>query len=1563
MKGYFCEKLKNIKNKQILIEIENMKKFSQYNVVIEDNRIPVLYDTGEKLSQGLDEHITFTTQQKASFEKIKSNRQGLQNPNQDYYLNVQRLLALVNYFAQKNLLSNLSYSQLIEWNNDFHQLAILEMQNQGHNNFTINDNQVKFLETRNNKSYYLVSIPYDEKIYNEAGKVLFDTYKDLSKIYKEKIDDIMDIGRIQNGFMFALNTNEISPQYIATLSNNLKNVGLDSSEITFEKTEEEVEEFSNNKELVVRLENNDLIIGFSDKEIYKYYFEKIKEYIYKNNGLKFSRTREIEIKLEYYAQRSLTGSIERDLDELMVFLKLIINLSKENKIDSTEVEKITLDVINKRIKLISDKLQNEQSSFSGGEDPFIWNNISSTSEDGFLVQVVANPNSNQFQRDDLSANIKYIFINFGDPHPDFYKEYTGSGRFGYELKGDYDQFIQLASSLEYMKYDASNLKKLIAELVNSGIMKSELKPFKQYDGFEKRKEDGSLDLDENGFIQYDKEEFRKNLDFYSNKLGEGRELYDKQKDGIEALYSSKSFILGDEVGVGKTVQCVSAADMRLKEADKKLEAEGKKARGLIITVNGVVPQYISEIKRFTDYMEVGEVGEEDKAHYETARMDVSTDPNANTRWTVVSYSSFHNTHIKTEEEHRNSYIKFIHAIRQLEKLGEKEKAKEFKEYLLKEMEINYTYNIVNHEKGASNVERIILSDIIFKLENTVEEEEGGEVNIIDHTDDIKSIIPNIDETQEKEIDKAFNKVEQSKDNIIDFKIKVLEIFRKNSRSHVTLKRNLEENVKDKFKTLTNPKKEINMNTFNAMYGRVSVNSKKTCDVFVEDIERSGYTVCIFDELHNAKTLDGLTNNNIIKATKDIPYKWGATSTVISNKPIDGLGQLKVIGHPVGKMNENQYIANYVGPNITTSEGAGSEEDQWERITKAMDLMKMLNRTGTYMRRSKEQVRPDMKELKIIKNIAREIPEVAHDLASSYRDDYENKELPIVIMTSNRRAYANIKAPKTANDVISSLMEGENQIIVFTSFNDAGFAIKESIEEYVEIQKEDFGNRDITCDFYYSGVEKKQREEMINDFKIGNLNVLILSTKAGGTGLDLPNTAKRVFVNDFGWSPGEAEQLEGRAYRISNEQDVETFYTVLKDHKDTESILDSLYFEYVTAKREIANTIKNQREELLDISSNPSSKESIERENEIKEKIRKQMKMQDELDERMREAKLRFNLINGLPSDNHEEYEGYYLELDNADLQTRMLGLPDRDQKIHTYNLCKEFGATSDEVKQWLFKPDQERLEDPKYISYKGQVFLKTYNVGDKHALKEYVGLSPDEKNKLVMMPRTFADKYFLTKTPQKKKIMLATNNMKIRRQAITLYESLSKRLRGNRLLDTEGKSNMMSLFANYFIELDDSGRNSLSRLKPSILEKVLKLPKNIRTKYLESSSDQKKQILEDHEDLADELKRDLEKEIIKARNVFSEDWVPDESDKKPIQKEVKKIDKPKPKIDLPSLDTKAKPKSKIDLPSLDTKAKPKPKIDKPKIDLPDLGLGSKKEPKKVNKQKPSIDLSNLGFGV
>jgi SNF2 family DNA or RNA helicase/uncharacterized Zn finger protein len=112
-------------------------------------------------------------------------------------------------------------------------------------------------------------------------------------------------------------------------------------------------------------------------------------------------------------------------------------------------------------------------------------------------------------------------------------------------------------------------------------------------------------------------------------------------------------------------------------------------------------------------------------------------------------------------------------------------------------------------------------------------------------------------------------------------------------------------------------------------------------------------------------------------------------------------------------------------------------------------------------------------------------------------------------------------------LISSIIDSGDKVIIFTQFKEMGDILCEQIHHT-------FG---FTPLWLHGGVNMMQRKTMVEDFQnLPNKKVMVLSLKAGGTGLNL-TAANHVIHYDLWWNPAVENQATDRAFRIGQKKNV------------------------------------------------------------------------------------------------------------------------------------------------------------------------------------------------------------------------------------------------------------------------------------------------------------------------------------------------------------------------------------------------------------------------------------------
>lgn len=120
------------------------------------------------------------------------------------------------------------------------------------------------------------------------------------------------------------------------------------------------------------------------------------------------------------------------------------------------------------------------------------------------------------------------------------------------------------------------------------------------------------------------------------------------------------------------------------------------------------------------------------------------------------------------------------------------------------------------------------------------------------------------------------------------------------------------------------------------------------------------------------------------------------------------------------------------------------------------------------------------------------------------------------------------------DIISGKIEERHKILVFSQFT--------SVLKNISFK---LNQLNLKHSYLDGSLNIKQREIQINTLKNGENNIFLISTKAGGTGLNLTE-ADIVIHFDPWWNPAVEDQATDRAHRIGQKNAVEVIRLIAKD---------------------------------------------------------------------------------------------------------------------------------------------------------------------------------------------------------------------------------------------------------------------------------------------------------------------------------------------------------------------------------------------------------------------------------
>ena len=152
------------------------------------------------------------------------------------------------------------------------------------------------------------------------------------------------------------------------------------------------------------------------------------------------------------------------------------------------------------------------------------------------------------------------------------------------------------------------------------------------------------------------------------------------------------------------------------------------------------------------------------------------------------------------------------------------------------------------------------------------------------------------------------------------------------------------------------------------------------------------------------------------------------------------------------------------------------------------------------------------------------------------------------------------------EIIEQVYASGERALVFTHFAEWGQKLAEHLSTRFEIP--------VGC--YHGGQSRGARDQLVADFQaLEGPGTLVLSLKAGGTGLNLTN-ANHVILYDRWWNPAVEDQARDRAWRIGQTK------TVIAHRLVCPGTVDERVEEVVAGKRHIADLVLPKSSSLGDL---------------------------------------------------------------------------------------------------------------------------------------------------------------------------------------------------------------------------------------------------------------------------------------------------------------------------------------------------------------------------------------------
>ena len=154
-----------------------------------------------------------------------------------------------------------------------------------------------------------------------------------------------------------------------------------------------------------------------------------------------------------------------------------------------------------------------------------------------------------------------------------------------------------------------------------------------------------------------------------------------------------------------------------------------------------------------------------------------------------------------------------------------------------------------------------------------------------------------------------------------------------------------------------------------------------------------------------------------------------------------------------------------------------------------------------------------------------------------------------------------------DELITGITGRRESVLVFTQYVGTGRMIMQHLR-----------NRRIPGLFLHGDINRKQRGQMVEDFRNGTADVFVISLKTGGLGLTLTR-ANHVIHYDQWWNPAVEEQATARAHRIGQTKPVEVHHLIT--HDTVEELIKNIQDTKANVADDLLEEVQARFAELTD----------------------------------------------------------------------------------------------------------------------------------------------------------------------------------------------------------------------------------------------------------------------------------------------------------------------------------------------------------------------------------------------
>jgi SWI/SNF-related matrix-associated actin-dependent regulator 1 of chromatin subfamily A len=354
--------------------------------------------------------------------------------------------------------------------------------------------------------------------------------------------------------------------------------------------------------------------------------------------------------------------------------------------------------------------------------------------------------------------------------------------------------------------------------------------------------------------------------------------------------------------------------------------------------------------------------------------------------------------------------------------------------------------------------------------------------------------------------------------------------------------------------------------------------------WTQALATEGFGALLVDEAHRIKNPKAKRTIGLQAIARSVPehgYVVLASGTPATNRPselvslLDAIGQLRPVFGSAGafRFRYCDPIQNNFG---WTFNGASNTEELNLKLTGTCYIRRRKSEVLKELpakRRAQVAVALDDKSLREYLRVESDFLGWVYERGGREAVLKVSRAEVITQLTALRRTLAVAKVP-SALEHLESLVEADEPVVVFAHHRAVIDAIVTECQKRAETDPRWSVGRIV------GGMKDAEKQEAVDGFQQGRINVIVCNYTAGGVGLTLTRATQWLGV-ELPWTPAELSQAEDRIHRVGQTESV-TCWHLTGARANGEQTIDDRLFALLNAKQTALTAVLDGKAEDLGI---------------------------------------------------------------------------------------------------------------------------------------------------------------------------------------------------------------------------------------------------------------------------------------------------------------------------------------------------------------------------------------------